>query len=237
MASLRSIRPVTHVVFDVDGLLLDTESIYTRIMNTVAGRYGKTFTWDVKVKQMGKKHQESAKVFIEELSVPITVEEYGQQVRELSDQYFAESDLMPGAEKLVNHLHKHNVPMALATGSYAKEFQLKITKHKKLFEKFHHTVCSSDDPDVKHGKPAPDCFLVAASRFPDQPSPEKVLVFEDAPNGVEGALAAKMQVVWIPDERCLQTADDSIRQLKSTLLLKSLEEFKPEVFGLPPYDN
>src|SRR6218665_3449284 len=65
--------------------------------------------------------------------------------------------------------------MALATGSYAKEFELKITKHKKLFEKFHHTVCSSDDPDVKHGKPAPDCFLVAASRFPDQPSPEKVL--------------------------------------------------------------
>lgn len=47
----------------------DTESIYTRIMNTVAGRYGKTFTWDVKVKQMGKKIHESAKVFIGKIAV------------------------------------------------------------------------------------------------------------------------------------------------------------------------
>ena len=79
-----------------------------------------------------------------------------------------------GAEKLIRHLHKHKVPIAVASGSHAEEMELKLTKHKELFSFFHHIVCSSDDPDVKHGKPAPDCFLVAAKRFPDSPSPDKV---------------------------------------------------------------
>jgi len=63
--------------------------------------------------------------------------------------------------------------MAVATGSSASAFQLKTTKHTQVFGLFDHIVCGSD-PDVKRGKPAPDCFLVAASRFKDEPSPEKV---------------------------------------------------------------
>ena len=58
-------------------------------------------------------------------------------------------------------------------------------------------------------------------------------MFEDAPNGVEGALAAGMQVVWVPDPR----ADRSILGNRVTSTLGSLEEFQPEMFGLPPYDN
>jgi len=66
--------------------------------------------------------------------------------------------------------------MALATGSHRTEFGVKISRHQELFSLFHHVVCNSDDPDVKRGKPHPDCFLVAAERFENPPSPEKVCI-------------------------------------------------------------
>ena len=65
--------------------------------------------------------------------------------------------------------------MALATGSHQAEFNMKSSSHADLFSTFKHTVCASDDPEVKHGKPAPDCFLVASTRFQDPPPPDKVI--------------------------------------------------------------
>ena len=83
--------------------------------------------------------------------------------------------LLAGAEKLVKHLHNHNVPIAIATGSHKEEYVLKTQNHQDIFGLFSHSVLSSEDPDVKDGKPAPDCFLVAAERFPHKPNPEQVL--------------------------------------------------------------
>jgi pseudouridine-5'-monophosphatase len=79
-----------------------------------------------------------------------------------------------GAEKLVKHLHQHKVPIAIASGSDHHNFELKTVNHRDLFGLFHHAVLSSSDPEVKHGKPAPDCFLIAAARFPEPPKPENV---------------------------------------------------------------
>ncbi|XP_021371759.1 pseudouridine-5'-phosphatase-like, partial [Mizuhopecten yessoensis] len=137
-----------------------------------------------------------------------------------------------GAEKLIRHLHKHGVPIAVATGSSKRSIGLKTTRHQDLFSLFLHFVYSSDDPEVIHGKPAPDCFLIAARRFPDSPDPSKCLVLEDAVNGVVAAWAAGMQCVWVPDP---EQPQDGYSE-KATLTLESLLQFKPEQFGLPPYD-
>ncbi|XP_064639182.1 pseudouridine-5'-phosphatase-like [Lineus longissimus] len=225
--------PCTHVIFDMDGLLLDTERLYTIATQEVVGPYGKTFTWDIKSQMMGRKADDAIRILIDALELPLTIEEYKVKIAEKYKDVFPACDILPGVEKLVQHLHKHNIPMAVASGSNKHDYDLKTLQHSHLFDKFCHVVLSSDDPDVKHGKPAPDCFLICAQRFKDSPDPEKVLVFEDAKNGVLGGLAANMQVVWVPDKQ----ADKSELVDHATLTLDSLEEFQPEQFGLPAYDS
>lgn len=79
-----------------------------------------------------------------------------------------------GAERLIRQLHKTKVPFALATSSSERSVQTKEAAYKELFSFFHHKVMGSTDKEVKFGKPHPDIFLVAASRFPDKPDPSKV---------------------------------------------------------------
>ncbi|KAL3847435.1 hypothetical protein ACJMK2_018343 [Sinanodonta woodiana] len=182
---------------------------------------------------MGRKETESAKVIIDEMQLPLTVGEYLERMRVHKEELFPTVHLLPGAEKLIRHLHKYKVPIAVATGSDSHGFELKTSRHKELFGLFQHIVLNSEDPEVRHGKPAPDCFLVAAKRFPDNPGPERVLVFEDVPNGVEAAHAAGMPCVWVPDP---QADRDSLAD-KATVILDSLEMFVPADFGLPSYDS
>lgn len=143
-------------------------------------------------------------------------------------QRLANCNLLPGAERLIRHLHESNVKLALATSSNAESAAFKTKNHQSLFALFHHKVMG---PEVKEGKPAPDIFLLAAQRFVGHAvDPKDCLVIEDAPNGVKAAKSAGMQCVMVPDkhipkEWCTE----------ADLVLKSLEEFKPEAFGLPPF--
>lgn len=68
--------PVTHVIFDMDGLLINTEDLYTLALNKFCAKFGKEFTIDLKMKMMGRKTEESAKVLIDALQLPCTADEY-----------------------------------------------------------------------------------------------------------------------------------------------------------------
>ncbi|XP_034189971.2 pseudouridine-5'-phosphatase isoform X1 [Osmia lignaria lignaria] len=225
-------KNVTHCIFDMDGLLLDTETLYSEAFNHIVNRYGKEFTWEHKAKIMGFKTKAIAQVTIEMLDLPMTVEEFETEIVQIYHELFPSANLMPGAERLLRHLKENNVPIALATSSNKENFKLKTQRWTELFDLFDHKVLGGSDPDVVQGKPAPDIFLVAAKRFPDNPDPSMCLVFEDAPNGVKAALSAGMQVIMVPDPRLPKHYIEN-----PTLIINSLEEFQPEVFGLPPYSK
>ncbi|XP_046392781.1 pseudouridine-5'-phosphatase-like [Ischnura elegans] len=229
---MTAFREVTHVIFDMDGLLLNTEHLYTRATQEICDPYGKKYTWGLKQTLMGMTGPDVAKKITKELDLPISPEEYMKLATEKYEKLFPQSEMMPGAEKLVRHLKKEGVHIAVATSSSIESYNLKTNHHKEFFGLFEHIVNGSSDPEVKAGKPDPSIFLVCASRFADKPAPEQCLVLEDSPNGVEAALAAGMQVVMVPDPHI----DESLTH-RATLTLSSLEELRPELFGLPPFPS
>ncbi|KRY27446.1 HAD-superfamily hydrolase, subfamily IA, variant 3 [Trichinella spiralis] len=216
---MTTFKKVSHVIFDMDGLLLNTEDYYTEAQDAYLRKFGKTFTWELKCRQMGRTQREGFQLVIDEYKLPVSLDEMLAEVNSHLEKLFPHCQLMPGAERLVNHLHNHRIPMALCTGSKEYFYRIKSQNHQQVFSKFHHCLFTSDDPEVKHGKPNPDCFLICNSRFAEPPLTEKVLVFEDAINGVEAALKAGMQVVMVPDRRM----STELRQ-RATLCIESLNQ-------------
>jgi len=213
----------------MDGLLLDTESAYTVAQQQIVGRFDKTFTWDLKAKMMGRKALEAAQILVDDLDLAgkITAEEFVKEREQLLDELFAKAALLPGVERLVRHLHHHGIPMAVATSSHRRHFDLKTSLHSELFGLMHHIVTGDQ---VAKSKPNPEIFNVAAGLFDSPPEAATVLVFEDAPNGVEAGLAAGMQVCHVPDANLAKNLRG-----EAHCELASLADFRPEEWGLPPF--
>ena len=183
---------ITHVVYDMDGLLLDTERFYTQVTQTIVGRYGHTFDWSLKSRMIGKKAIDSARILVEALNLPIAPEEYLREREAHLDALFPTVEPMPGARRLTAHLARHGIPQAVASSSRRRDFELKVSRHKEWFACFE-CVVLGDDPEVTRGKPEPDIFLEAARRI--GVPPPRCRAYEDTDLGMQAIRAAGMEAV------------------------------------------
>jgi HAD superfamily hydrolase (TIGR01509 family) len=214
-------KSITHVIYDLDGLLLDTESLNERVNGEIVQRYGKIFTTDIKIAIAGTTAINSAKTIIDTLNIPLTIEEYLRERNKLLYPLYSTAQTFPGVIKLIEHLAQHNISQAIATSSSRQNFEMKTVKHQdwlKYFELF----TLGDDPEIKQGKPAPDIFLLTAKRL--NANPENCLVFEDSLSGMKAAIAAGMSVVVIPDPVFDKQLFSAANQV-----LDSMTQFNPAI--------
>lgn len=183
-------------IFDLDGVLLDTEPFYTTATQRIVGEWGKVFDWSIKKNMIGRPSLESAAYLVDALDLPISAEEYLSRRSKELETLFLGAKEKPGAEAFVRGLAARGLPLAVATSSERRLFELKTGHHQAWFGLFD-AIVVGDDPRVGRGKPAPDIFLVAAKELGVAPS--EALVFEDAPAGLAAGLAAGMRVVALPD--------------------------------------
>ncbi len=213
------------VLYDMDGLLLDTEGIYTAVTQAIVHRYGLTFDWSHKRHMIGRPALDSARYLVTALSLPLTPEAYLTEREALLVAQFPHAEAFPGALRLVSHLRDVGIKQAVATSSSARLFAVKTQRHGALFGLFDAIVTGDE---VAVGKPAPDIFLEAARRLGVEPA--ACLVMEDAPAGVQAAKAAGMAVVAVPDP-----AMDRQPYGAADWVLDCLADFDPAIVGLPPF--
>ncbi|KAF7716762.1 HAD hydrolase subfamily IA protein [Penicillium ucsense] len=221
MAATREAPRIRACLFDMDGLLIDSEDRYTQITNEVLQKYGKPdLPWSIKAQLQGRPGPEASKIFHEWAQLPITPEQTVQMQAGLQEKYFPLCQPLPGVPDLLSTLVSTQstdqpVYIALATSSNARNFKLKSDHLSDLFSALpqKHRVLG-DDPRIGkgRGKPLPDIYLLALetinaelrSKGETEITPAECLVFEDAVPGVEAGRRAGMQVIWCPHPGLLE---------------------------------
>jgi len=182
------------VIFDNDGLTLDTELTWTRAEAALYARYGVEFTLDHKREMLGTSGAKSAMAMERHLDQEGRGHELHAELRALvhAELDGAGVDAMPGARELIAALRERGVPIGLATNS-GREFATRALTAAGVLDRFDAVVSAEE---VEHPKPAPDVYLEAAARLGADPA--ATVALEDSETGVAAARAAGMTVIGVP---------------------------------------
>lgn len=186
------------VIFDMDGLMFETEQVAFRLLQTVCAERGLQFTLDMKRQMCGANFEVSAQIFANAFGAidpAYTYEICWSSVRKIMEEEFCEHGVpcKPGLRELLTFLSKYGIKAAVASGS-ARQVVQKYIQMAGLEAYFPVIVGGGD---FHEPKPSPESFLLAANRL--MVSPEECLVLEDSGRGLEAAHRAAMHAIWVPD--------------------------------------
>jgi HAD superfamily hydrolase (TIGR01509 family) len=215
------LAPFEAVIFDMDGTLLDTESVFRTIVFEVCTELGFEMTDAVHMSMVGGSHERTNQLLIEAYGVSFPYALFDERCRVIMrDRSHGGVPVKPGALELVKELRERNIPTAVATSSRNPHAQHHLTAA-GLFDLFE-TIVTRDD--VVNPKPHPEPYLTAARRLGVDPL--KCLALEDSHSGVRAAHAAGMQTVMVPD---LVHPSEEIRAL-GIAVMESLDHVRLAAF-------
>jgi len=186
---------ISAALFDMDGLMIDSDQIISRAYETVLKEYGKEPQFNSRgiVHTPGISAVDNWKNLVKVYGIDADINELAAKKNRLHVEYMKEGvNAMPGLMELLPTLREHNIKMAIASSSN-RELVESVVQHLGIKQYFDAIVAGGEVP---HGKPAPDIFLVAAANL--EVAPEDCVVFEDAIDGVRAAKAGGMSCIAIP---------------------------------------
>jgi HAD superfamily hydrolase (TIGR01509 family) len=188
--------PIQALIFDMDGLLVDSEHLAEAAMTAFLQRYGHEPRAEVAAQLLGRRLPEAIAIVREAYEMNLPVDDliaiYGEM---RMSALRGNVRPMPGAAEIIAFGRAAGLRLALATSGHRSHADLSLgeTGLANLFDG------EATGDDVERGKPAPDLFLLAASRIDVDPS--ACVVFEDAPLGVAAGVAAGMRTVAVPNAK------------------------------------
>ena len=210
---------IAAVVFDLDGVLLDSEAAWVRVKKEFTEETGGYWKEEAQWDMLGMSSIEWSHYMHDELGVPLPPEQISSAVADrLAQQYREQLPLLPGAVDAVRSLARH-WPLGLATSSNRNVINLVLEKA-GLADAFAATVSSEE---VERGKPAPDVYLETARRLRVEPA--ECVAIEDSTNGIRSAHAAEMAVIGVPN-RDFPPEPEALAL--AAVVLDSLEQLTPE---------
>ena len=187
-------REVKAVVFDMDGLLVDSEVLFRDAMMTVTRQRGGELPLEVFLRMVGVTRERNRRTALEHFGPDFDYDAWMSAVWDHAHaQMKVDVALKAGVVELLDHLDALHLPRAVATSSSHDAVLRQLSPH-DLPHRFGAIVANGD---YARGKPFPDPFLVAAGRL--GVAPRDCLALEDSHNGVRAAHAAGMMTIMVPD--------------------------------------
>lgn len=186
---------VKAVIFDLDGLLVDTEIISYRILEEILAGFGYRFTLEEYTRGFsGKPETTNSAHLVEAYQLPWTPEEALERILRREEELHTQGvELKPGAKELLAYLQETGRGIAMASSS-TRDRALNLLDQHGVTGYFQQFVFAGE---VERGKPAPDVFLKACEKLGE--APEDCLVLEDSEAGIQAAHAARIPVICVPD--------------------------------------
>ena len=208
------------VIFDMDGLIFDTERIYYKAWQESAAAHGYHISWEIYAQIVARNNRYIEKVLKEILGEELPYDSICERKRAISDRMIAEEGIIKkeGLLELLDYLDQQGIKKAVATSSM-REKALNYLELGEIKECFDWIICGSD---VEESKPNPEIFLKVAAHFGIEP--KNCMVLEDSRLGIQAAKAAGMTGIFIPDlvqadEEILGNASGQVTSLKEVITL------------------
>lgn len=195
-------EPIAAVVFDMDGVLVDTEQLWDEVREALTEEWGGRYTPEAQEAMMGMSSLEWSRYLHEVVGLrerPETIS--AEVVRRMLARYETDLPVVPGAVDAVRRLAGAGLRLAVASSSN-RELIDAVLRALELTALFEVTVSSEE---VARGKPAPDVYLEAARRLALEPS--RCAAIEDSASGIRAAKAAGMRVIAYPNRHYPPSAD------------------------------